>query len=361
MKPEIIINNKIYKTIAIWDDNNIPKKGIAWSGSEQFIKRLQEVQKILNKIGTEKLKCMDCLLCNEKCVTTKRYMLDNYVWDNCLEHYIKIHNFQPDEKFIEKVFYYDMSKNVSLHLQGRIKQKNNITYLKLDKNQLIILDALMKHGGYNKKYYDTHNKSIARNSEHAGYLEIGNKTINKIIVSGNTLRVDKGDDEIYLPNDDHLHYSKYEYIFHTHPPTPKPGGRAIYGSLYELPSIGDMFHFIDHSNDGKTIGSLIMTPEGLYNIRKNILDNKKINIDENEFFKTYQQKTRYVQDRAINKYGMNFTIYDFYSKIAQDNIKYINIINNALEKFNIHIDFFPRAKDFKKSWIVDTVYIPLYS
>jgi hypothetical protein len=372
MENEIMINNKLYKTIAIWRNNKIdisskdynnkllvfPKKGKFWSGSEQFITKLQEVESILNKLGTIKIKCTDCHLCEEKCVTTKRYMLDNYVWDNCLRHYIKTHNYQPHNDFIEKIFYYDISQNVSLKLQGRIQNNNNITYLRLEKNQLIILDALMKHGGYNKKYYDKNNTSVVRNSEHAGYLEINNKMINNIVVSGNTMRVDRGDEEIFLPNEN-LETLEYEYVFHTHPPTPKPGGRAIYGSLFEFPSIGDMFHFIDHHNDGKAIGSLIMTPEGLYNIRKNIHNKKKINIDENDFFRTYQNKVRYYQDKAINKYGTNFDVYKFYSKIAQDT-QYIEGINKAIERFNMHIDFFPRSKDFKQSWIVDTVYIPLY-
>ena len=42
--------------------------------------------------------------------------------------------------------------------------------------------------------------------------------------------------------------SFYQYLFHTHPPTPKPGGRAGEGIVYEFPSIGDILHFIDHFN-----------------------------------------------------------------------------------------------------------------
>ena len=59
----------------------------------------------------------------------------------------------------------------------------------------------------------------------------------------------------------------YEYIFHTHPPTPRPGGRVNVGIVYELPSIGDVLHFIDHFNDGKISGSIVITSEGIYNIR----------------------------------------------------------------------------------------------
>ena len=65
---------------------------------------------------------------------------------------------------------------------------------------------------------------------------------------GNTNRVDKGDSEIYMPNNVDDMYN-YEYMFHTHPPTPKPGGRADVGIMYELPSIGDLLHFIDDNSE----------------------------------------------------------------------------------------------------------------
>src|SRR5690606_16550512 len=103
----------------------------------------------------------------------------------------------------DKIFEYDISTNQhnyeTVKLKGRITPDNNVNFLKLDRNQIMILDALMKHGGYNKKYYDTLNKNIVRYSEHAGFFDVRNKVIHNIIVSGNTLRIDRGDEEIFLP------------------------------------------------------------------------------------------------------------------------------------------------------------------
>ena len=65
----------------------------------------------------------------------------------------------------------------------------------------------------------------------------------------------------------------FEYMFHTHPATPYPGARINEGILYEFPSVSDLFHLIDHHNDGITQGSMIITPEGMYIIK--CIDNTK--------------------------------------------------------------------------------------
>ena len=371
-----IINNKIYKLEMIWrcskedkskDMNGkiypYPEEEKTWSGQSQFLTRLNEIQTYLenqsNNIILEDKKCKNCLLCDTESIITKRYNIGNYIWDNGMYHYVEKHNIKPSENFIEKIFNYEIEESInSIKLLGRIQFKDEIKYLKLDKNQIMILDALMKHGGYNKKYYDIDKKNIARYSEHAGFFQINNKTIRNIIVSGNTIRVDKGDDEIFLPMSTTDAYD-YEYIFHTHPPTPKPGGRVTDGILYEFPSIGDILHFIDHFNDGKTIGSLVMTPEGLYNIRNIEQIKKQIKIDENIFYNDVRKIFKTVQQAAIEKYGEKFSTYTFYSQIAQDT-SYISEVNDVLNKYNIIIDFYSRVKDFRGSWIIDTIYIPLY-
>ena len=191
----------------------------------------------------------------------------------------------------------------------------------------------MNHGGYIKRYSDdSKNKYRYRFSEHAGILDFKGNFLEKIIVSGKTNRKEAGDDEIFLPQNLPENF-EYEYLFHTHPPTPKPGGRVSDGILYEFPSIGDILHFIDHYNDGKTIGSIVITPEGLYNIRKLKLDKNKININENKLFKQYINLSDQVQNKAIKKYSEKFNTYTFYSKISQDK-SYINIINNFLKNIN---------------------------
>jgi hypothetical protein len=378
MSNEIIIYGRIYKLESIWrcskTDNSkdikgnifpYPKEEKKWSGQLQFLNRLKEIQKYL-KHDTKKYiklssdKCKNCMLCDANNITTKQYILDKYIWDTGLMHYIKNHNIKPSEGFIEKLFNYNMPADTSIKLSGRLKINSvkNINFLKLEKNQLMILDALMRHGGYNKKYHDSKKKDIIRYSEHAGFLDVRDAIIHNVIVSGNTLRVDRGDEEIFLPVSTPDAFN-YEYIFHTHPPTPKPGGRAGDGILYEFPSIGDIFHFIDHYNEGHTIGSLVMTSEGLYNIRKLEHDNTKIKIDEDKMYSETKKTFKDVQAEYLNKYGSKFTTYYFYSTIAQDT-SFVNKVNTQLKKYHITIDFYPRSKDFKGSWIVDTIYIPIY-
>jgi hypothetical protein len=378
MNNEIIIDGKIYKLELIWrcskNDNSkdikghlfpFPKEGSKWTGQSQFLDRLIEIQDYLEyhkkkSFDLPNKKCKNCLLCDEKNIITKRYVLGNYVWDNGLTHYVKNHNIQASRDFIDKIFNYDISSDINIRLMGKITLDNAKTpkFLKLEKNQIMILDALMRHGGYNKKYYDVDKKDIIRYSEHAGFLDVREKTVHNVIVSGNTLRVDRGDEEIFLPINNPDAFD-YEYIFHTHPPTPKPGGRASDGILYEFPSLGDIFHFIDHYNDGNTVGSLVMTSEGLYNIRKSENNSKKIKINEDEMFSEIKKVFRQMQSDSINKYGSKFTSYYFYSVISQDT-SFITKINEHLKKYHITIDFYPRTRDFKGAWIVDTIYIPIY-
>jgi hypothetical protein len=151
-----------------------------------------------------------------------------------------------------------------LKLPSVIFKKEKKRLIKISKNQLRILDALMIDGGYDKKYFDKKNK--LRFSEHAGLLDFSNNGLDKIVVSGKTERVDRDDHSILLPANMIEAYD-YEYIFHTHPPTPRPGGRANVGVLYEFPSISDIFHFMDHYNNGVVQGSIIIAPEGIYIIR----------------------------------------------------------------------------------------------
>lgn len=382
------INNKIYYYESVWrpkknvkllDKNGkpfpYPKEGKPWTNKNIFLERLSNIEKILeknkkfNKLSEKK----NCLLCNEKNISTKQYILNNIIWEDSLHHYIKKHNIKPSQKFIDFIFFSQIDNQLSriksknknsniINLKSKIiikDKKDKIKYVKLNSNQILILDALMNHGGYIKRYLEnSKNKYRYRFSEHAGILDFKGNFLEKIIVSGKTNRKDAGDDEIFLPQNLPENF-EYEYLFHTHPPTPKPGGRVSDGILYEFPSIGDILHFIDHYNDGKTIGSIVITPEGLYNIRKLKLDKNKININENKLFKQYINLSDKVQNKAIKKYTENFNTYTFYTKISQDK-SYLNIINNLLKKFKLYIDFFPRSKDKKGTWVINSVYLPIY-
>ena len=60
------------------------------------------------------------------------------------------------------------------------------------------------------------------------------------------------------------------------------------GILYEFPSISDITHFIEHHNNGKLLGSIIMAPEGIYIIRKNNFNRNPIHVDYNIMIKDLQ-------------------------------------------------------------------------
>jgi hypothetical protein len=365
----IIRNKKELYFICSWVDKNdksVDSKGkkfpVAeeydyWMYSEEFIKKLKTLENVLlnsNKFlkFENKKKCKLC----DKSYGTGTYKLDRYIWEDNLTHYIEKHNIKPPEEFIDFIFFAKF--NNILKLESRIIKDSGSKYIKIDKNQLLILDALLEHGGYNQKYSDLKNKNIFRYSEHSGLFDFNSNKLQKILILGNTNRVDKGDNEIYMPNNVEDMYN-YEYIFHTHPPTPKPGGRAEYGLVYELPSIGDILHFIDHFNDGKISGSIVITSEGLYNIRNKDLKDDKIKIDEDKLFFEYNKISRKIQDECIKKYGINFTTEKFYNTIAQDTVL-IYKINDILNNFEIHIDYIPRILNEKNNWILDTIYLPIY-
>ena len=376
---KILIDNKIFYSICAWRKNKkvveydcenkefpYPKEQNVWdnnlSDSDLFIDNLILLEEKLNKHNYELVDGEKCLLCDNKNIGNKKFILKNYIWYDNLKHYIKKHNIKPSDKFIE--FIYENLNNFlttkkikkNMRLTGKVIQKKNNRFIKLKSNQLSILDALMEHGGYSKKYFDKKDKTMLRYSEHAGALDFNKEGLEKIIVSGNTTRVDRGDDEIFLPHD-LPKIDEYTYLFHSHPPTPKPGGRADVGILYEFPSLGDILHFIDKHNEGNVIGSIVITPEGLYNIRCREYI-KKIKLDENKFYKEILNEMRDIQYNAIEKYGTKFTTKTFYKKIAQ-NKTYIHRINEKLKKYKLFVDYFPRKKNELNKWIVSDIHLKI--
>jgi len=400
----LIINNKEYKLEKIWRRSKndttrdakgelfpYPKEGPPYSypEKEDITNRLHVINTYLDakKKFEEYEEPIDCHLCDKKGVSTRRYMYASMMWEDGLIHYIHTHNVKLTVQFkqfilssndVKKIFSLsakttlqkiDNKHNIHDSRQtrqnGRATEKlNNIVlskiirdnkeYVVMERNQILILDALMIHGGYEKRYIDVV-KNLHRYSEHAGFLDFEENMLSKIVVSGRTNRVDEGDNEIYLPMGMEDMFD-YEYIYHTHPPTPRPGGRADEGILYEFPSIGDIYHFIDHHNGGVVIGSLVVTAEGLYNIRKFNNDGKGIHINEDLLYKNYQKIFNRAQKGAINEYGTGFNTQTFYANIAQ-NTKYIDMMNKVLNGFNIHIDFYPRKKDPDGRWVIDTIFL----
>ena len=392
----LIENNREYKLEKVWRSNKTDKlldsKGKIfpypkendkyWPDKDNILVRLNNFEIFLdrNKKFIPFKNNKSCLICGKKNVSMKNYKYNNIIWEDGLNHYIDIHNIEPSVQFKQFILnksinkkINNLSKNISSDenenilsdiSQNKLEKnkkmllsrviKDDKEFVMIDRNQMLILDALMIHGGYEKKYVDLKD-NFNRYSEHAGFLDFEGDTLSKIIVSGKTTRIDEGDEEIYLPMGlDEMF--EYEYIFHTHPPTPKPGGRAVDGILYEFPSCGDIYHFIDHHNDGNVIGSLVVTAEGLYNIRKINNDIKDIKIDEDNLYKKYQRTFNKIQRDAINEYGIHFTTSKFYSVIAQ-NVSYINKMNTMLNTFKIHIDYYPRKKDIHGRWIIDTIFL----
>jgi len=371
----IKLNSTYYKYESLWKSSKksnkkdsignpfpYPVSSKHWYDKDVFLKKLKDLEeyaKAHNRFIKYR-KTKKCLYNDKKRVTTGLYTFNRIRWEDGLYHYISTHNIKPSNEFIDFVYKFRSHKisiqRRSYNLSTDMIKSKDLIYLKIDRNQIAIMDALLYHGSYDKKYYDQR-KRVYRYSEHAGLLDFDNLSLDKIIISGKTTRVDKGDDEIFMPRNIPEAYD-YEYIFHTHPATPKPGGRADGGILYEFPSMSDIFHFIDHYNDGVTQGSIIIAAEGMYNIRKYHMIAKKLKIDENELYKNFTKNNTKIQENAIDKYGIYFSTNYFYSKISHDK-KYINKLNEILHYFDLHIDYYPRIKDINNKWIIDDVHIPV--
>ncbi len=243
-----------------------------------------------------------------------------------------------------------------------ISKSDKKSYIKIKRNQILLLDALLNDGGFNKKYIDkSHN---LRYSEHSGHLGINNSTIDRIIVSARTSREDSDDHDILLPHNLSDTYS-YEYFFHTHPPTPFPGGRAKDGILYEFPSISDIFHFIDHYNGGKTVGSMVVAPEGYYLIQPKHFAMKKIKYDteiEDQIFEQMEEGNVQIQEKALAKYGADFDQDFYYNTIAQDE-EFVKLFNQMVNKYlnnQLKITIKRRSKDkLTNKWIIKQLLLPV--
>jgi hypothetical protein len=146
---------------------------------------------------------------------------------------------------------------------------DTISYNLFNTNELNIIDGLYEEGSYKiyiEKNKNLFNSSVHRFSEHYGLLYFSNNKLEKVVVQLNT-RIDKEDSSIYMPQNSQ-EALKVDYIFHTHPKTPYLGSRISISILYEFPSLGDILHFVEHHNRGILLGSVVIAPEGIYNIRK---------------------------------------------------------------------------------------------
>ena len=243
----------------------------------------------------------------------------------------------------------------------------NFSFSLLHTNNINIIDGVYEEGSYN--IFINKNKNIFNSdkfyfSEHSGFIIFNMNIVDKVIVLNN-YRTDKDDPTIFLPKNN-IEALGVNYIFHTHPKTPELFSRfKSDGILYEFPSLNDIYHFIDHHNRGILNGSLVITPEGIYNIRKRNFNEKKIIIDEDIFDNLINDVYIECNKQAHEKYyKINFTENNFYKHIAT-NLEFIKKINNILEKFDITIDYICRVKskkinnDYKSKWIIPNFYLPI--
>lgn len=219
----------------------------------------------------------------------------------------------------------------------------------IEKNDLYILDALM-HDGSQQKY--AHHNNL-KYSEHGGLLDFDKHGLERIIISTKK-EFDKDDPEIYFPviTDD---AEDFEFMYHTHPPTPVPGARTKSGIVYEIPSLPDIETFITTFEEGKTQGSIIVAPEGFYIIRSLVkkLHTNKYNLDD------MYQKMQYLNYKVAEKYHFNISVDTFYKKIIT-NTKIPNKIKDLIEKYTnkeLTIDFIKRKKDLSGNWTIKKLYL----
>lgn len=363
-------NGEEYRYESFWAENGkkildsnfkplpTPKKGDNWTNKTIFLKKLGNIQK-LNNLHLIYTNPKSCIICGKEEISTGLYSVNNVRWENGLNHYIEKHNVKPSDEFMHFTFNYGKkgNENKTIKVSGKkISTSKNISFVKLESDDILIFDALLEHGSrpiYGDKKF----------SEHFGFVDFNEDKIEKIIVSTNKKRLTVQDQNLYYPSDipDIL---DYEFMFHTHPSTHGFGGRLEEGVLLEIPSIPDIFHFIDKYNKGKTQGSLIISPEGLYLIQKIPHDGKKININEKELYNSLSHIYNYDQSDFNNKYedkyGQNISENIFYSEIAQDD-SLINSVNTLLNKYSIIIYYYPRQYNKKtNNWIIPKVYLPLF-
>lgn len=241
----------------------------------------------------------------------------------------------------------------TINVQALIKNKKRV--IKLNRNNLFVLDTLMNDGSQ-KKFLDSHKKK--RFSEYSGFIDIFKSKVIKLVVNTSQGREDKDDTTILLPNDP-PDIKNYEYIFHTHPPTPFIGSRIPQGILYEFPSIADLYHFSYYHNNGLALGSIIMTPEGLYIIyATDQYKHTKITYPKREDGEMLEKIQFKIQDLAIKKYHEKFSIEYFYSTISQDRL-YYKMFKKAVGKYfknQITLSYIPRRYDETiGKWIIESL------
>lgn len=348
------INNGHSSNVIIDNNENIIHK--SWSFQFEFMTIFKKfIKDNLPKFEIIANDSNICQICKKKFNKNHIYIYNRVIWPASLMHYIKNHNIRPSHTFILFIL------NSSI---------TNGYYIKINQNQLQTIDALLNQGGYDKKYKE-HREQHYRFSEYAGFLkftcdeikepkigDISNKICKlKNIKILNTNTGDYGDKSIFFPNFG-KEISKQLYIFHTHPPTPYPGGRASVGIVYEFPSDVDFYTYLwQRYNNRVLIGSIIAASEGIYIISS--INNSYVNPTE-ELHKIITKSLNIVFSESYDKYMDNFNDKYFYSVIAQD-FSFINKLNKLLKNYNIYVKYFPRQQNKLGKWVYGSIYLDFYN
>lgn len=322
-----------------------------------FVDKLRVFNKVCKKINTDEIDLdavRDYMKCSG-CYPKKYCELGNIVWPKNIEHKMKYHNLYPSDYFVMIIMNTCILDGhiINPPIQLEYDQISKFSYVHLDYNKLLIIDALMKEGSYPR--YELENSYIY--SEHSGVISVQNKIVDNIIVSAKTNRIDKDDKCIFLPVNDKT-YNNYEYLFHTHPNTKTYGGRIKNGILYEFPSANDLLNFIKYHNEGKAQLSLIVAPEGIYNIRQIVY--RKFHEIDPEFFYHLRKFILKLEDLAIKK--MKPILHKIsnpiiFHKYVGNNFNFIKSFNKFIETNNLYIEYYPREKK-NNEWSLRAINLP---
>lgn len=346
-----------------------------------FIFKLKNIQVVCKKlkkcpIKIDNLSQNEDLSSNENCIQCTIdffYIVGNIIWPNNIIHIIS-HGKFPSKYFINCILMMEIFDNYIINPPIELDKKtiNKFHIIPFHHNKLLILEALLSQGSKpdyivadNKCMSKLLNSSDPNNitchhlyiySEHSGGISIENMNIADIIVSTQSNRLSKSDEDIYLPTNDKL-LAKYPYIYHSHPITGGISTRGKMGIVYEFPSASDIFNFIKYHNDGIAQSSLIVSPEGLYNIRPiyysnhikldgNLLHN--INASIMKIEKLAQKKYSNILDNSIDENTFN-------NNIGSD-MQFIKMYNKIVRPLNIFVEYYPRQ--FRNSkWSLRQIFL----
>ena len=229
-----------------------------------------------------------------------------------------------------------------------------IKWVPFSHNQLLIIDGAYHAGSI--KNFECANKSYCRAldqlnfgeycyAEIAGRLVIKNNQIDNIVIHSNH-EITYPDDSgiIFSINDNE--FANSEYIFHTHPEPSKE--RRLSGIVYEFPSGNDLVNFAKYykPNVNKTIGSILISPEGVYLIRP-LIYFKHINLDVSAI--------NIINDKLIELEGEAFRKYQIIDDSTFNDFTFIDKLNKYLYSWNIRIDYFPRNNGLLQSFYLPKV------